>query len=154
MHIFKTEQLLPVTIEKAWDFFSTPANLVQITPPELDFKIKSELSEGDIYEGMTINYTVKPLLGIPVKWKTVLSKIIKYKTFTDTQIEGPYETWEHTHSFLTTKEGIIMIDLVKYKLPLGFLGSLINSLLVRNKIEEIFNFRMKVLKQLFKNDFN
>ena len=36
----KREQWLPIPVEEAWAFFSTPRNLDRITPPELGFKIQ------------------------------------------------------------------------------------------------------------------
>ena len=149
MHLFKTQQFLPITIEEAWNFFSTPKNLAKITPPEMDFKIISPLPEGDIYNGMKINYSVKPLMGIPVKWVTMLKDITVGHRFTDIQIKGPYEIWEHTHIFTPVKNGVHMEDIVKYKVPFGFIGRILNSLFIKNKITTIFNYRKNILEKLF-----
>ena len=67
MHKYRTEQFLPISIGEAWEFFSSPKNLALITPPELDFKIHSEVQEIGIFEGQQIDYTVKPLFC--TKWK-------------------------------------------------------------------------------------
>ena len=75
MHQFKAEQFLPIDKSKAWDFFSSPKNLSLITPPEMDFKILSKLNGEEIFEGMKIDYTVKPLLGIAVRWQTEICKV-------------------------------------------------------------------------------
>ena len=69
-YYYKAEQFLPTDIQTAWDFFSSAKNLAVITPPELDFKILTDLGDKGIYEGMIIDYTVKPVLGIPLHWKT------------------------------------------------------------------------------------
>ena len=41
MKIFKiqTKQKLPISIDKAWDFLSSPKNLSKITPKEMNFNI-------------------------------------------------------------------------------------------------------------------
>lgn len=70
MHHYKTEQFLPIELSKAWQFFSTPKNLSRITPPEMDFKIQTQLHDDEVYEGMIIDYTVRPLFGIPMHWRT------------------------------------------------------------------------------------
>ncbi|RYG39873.1 MAG: hypothetical protein EOO01_28640, partial [Chitinophagaceae bacterium] len=91
-YTFSTEQLLRTDIETAWNFFSTPKNLAVITPPELDFRILTALDEADITEGMIIDYTVKPLFGVPVRWKTEICDVEKPFYFSDRQLRGPYHT--------------------------------------------------------------
>ncbi len=144
-----SEQELPISIDEAWNFFSSPRNLAKITPPDLGFVILSDLDERPIYSGMRIEYLVKPLLGIPLKWVTEIDKVNAPFVFTDKQLKGPYALWEHTHFFTEIAGGVRMRDEVKYSLPLGRLGILAHSLLVRRKLKAIFNFRERVLKQLF-----
>lgn len=150
-YYYRTEQFLPVDLDTAWDFFSSAKNLALITPPELDFKILTDLNGQEIYEGMLIDYTVKPLLGIPLRWQTEICKVEKPYLFTDRQLKGPYKMWEHTHSYEKVDNGILMKDEVKYQLPLGFLGDIANSIIVRKKVEDIFAFRKQVLETMFKN---
>jgi ligand-binding SRPBCC domain-containing protein len=42
-----------------------------------------------------------------------------------------------------------MIDEVNYKLPFGFLGSVAHRLFVRKKLKSIFEYREKVLIEMF-----
>jgi len=149
MHQFKAEQFLPIDKSKAWDFFSSPKNLSLITPPEMDFKILSKLNGEEIFEGMKIDYTVKPLLGIAVRWQTEICKVQNQNYFTDRQAKGPYKIWEHTHTFSEVDGGVLMHDIVNYKLPFGFLGRTLNSILIKGKIDSIFVYRKKVLATLF-----
>ena len=156
MHTYSAKQFLPISIDEAWDFFSSPKNLAVITPPEMDFKILSQIPENGIFEGQQIDYTVKPILGIPLKWKTEIGKTSKHHFFTDKQLKGPYNVWEHTHTFEIQNNGVMMTDKILYQLPLGFIGKIMNKLFVRNKIESIFEYRRKTLNNLFvqnrKND--
>lgn len=149
MHRFKTEQFLPIDKKKAWDFFSSPKNLSLITPPEMDFKILTQLNRENIYEGMKIDYTVKPLFGIPVHWQTEICKLSHQNYFTDRQTKGPYKIWEHTHTFIEQSNGVLMTDVVNYEIPLGFLGNFANLILIRRKIESIFDYRKMILEKLF-----
>lgn len=149
---FSAEQRLDITIQEAWDFFSSPKNLSKITPPDLDFKIISDVDKVSIFNGMEITYTVKPIAGIPLKWKTMINNVIRYHQFTDIQINGPYALWEHTHTFVETKKGLLMTDTIKYQLPFGILGRLAHYLFVRKKIEDIFTYRKLVLIKLFDKD--
>ncbi len=154
VYYYDAEQFLPIEIYKAWGFFSDARNLSVITPPEMDFKILNDLDGGEVYEGMLIDYTVKPLFGIPVSWQTEICEVRKPKMFADRQLKGPYKIWEHTHTFLKKDNGVLMKDHVKYELPFGIIGRVTHSLIVKKKIEQIFLYRKKVLTQLFINHGN
>jgi len=150
MYRLYREQQLNCTIETAWEFFSSPHNLSQITPQSMNFVVLSESSEA-ISEGMEIDYTVSPVLGIPMKWKTVISQVEDYKSFTDFQKEGPYKHWNHFHEFIPNDHGVLMKDTVDYELPMGFLGKMAHQLFVKEKLKNIFDFRYRVLHQRFNN---
>lgn len=145
----KTEQFLPVSINKAWEFFSSPKNLSVITPPSLDFVVLTDLADDEIYPGMIIDYTVRPLFGISVKWKTEITNVDKPHSFTDRQIKGPYAFWEHKHYFIEKDDergkGVVVMDHVRYQLPFGIIGGIAHTLIVRKKLQEIFDFRRKTL---------
>ena len=148
-YYYKAEQFLSTDIQTAWDFFSSAKNLAVITPPELDFRILTNLEDKEIYEGMIIDYTVKPLFGIPLHWKTEIQKINKPAMFVDNQVKGPYKLWEHIHTFMEKDNGVLMHDIVKYQIPFGFLGTLAHFLIIRKKIEHIFSFRKEILEKFF-----
>ncbi|MGN6195636.1 MAG: SRPBCC family protein [Ginsengibacter sp.] len=154
IYYYRTFQFLPTDINTAWDFFSSAKNLARITPPELDFKILTDLGEKDIYRGMLIDYTLKPLFGIRLHWQTEIWKLKKPRMFIDRQLKGPYKIWEHTHEFIQKEKGIIMKDAVKYQLPFGIIGKMAHSLIVRKKIEHIFNYRKEILSKIFTQDGN
>ncbi|MFZ1704045.1 MAG: SRPBCC family protein [Saprospiraceae bacterium] len=148
MYQYKTEQWLPISIEEAWRFFSSPQNLSTITPPEMEFKILSN-PESKIYEGMRIDYRVRPILGIPMYWQTEISHVQNEKHFVDKQLKGPYKKWEHTHTFTEKNGGVLVEDEIRYALPFSFIGRITHELFVRKKIENIFNFRKNILTQIF-----
>jgi ligand-binding SRPBCC domain-containing protein len=154
MHQYTAQQLLPMSLEEAWDFFSSPKNLSKITPPEMKFKILNQNLPQDVHEGMLIDYSVRPLWNIPMRWQTKIEKVEKLKSFTDSQLKGPYKVWQHTHTFTAVANGVLMNDVVLYKLPFGFIGRLVHSLIVKNKVAEIFEFRTQTLKQLFAKNKN
>lgn len=145
---YNTEQLLPVAIDEAWNFFSSPKNLAIITPANLDFRILTKLDDAEINTGMIINYTLRPLFGIPVRWQTEICEVNKPYSFTDRQVIGPYKTWIHRHQFIEKENGVLMKDDVTYELPLGPVGYL-GYLLVRKRVEKIFAYRKQMLERIF-----
>ncbi len=142
-------QVLPVSIEQAWDFFSSPANLAVITPPDMRFTVLTNVEQGSIYNGMRIDYKVSPLWHIPMHWRTVITGVEAPHLFTDMQERGPYRLWEHTHTFTQVEGGVLMTDHVRYALPLGVLGVMAHGTLVRPRLEHIFDYRYQQLTALF-----
>ncbi len=148
MYQLKRIQKLPISIEKAWDFFSSPKNLATITPDELGFEIKSELPD-KMYPGMFIQYTVKPLLGIPMTWVTEITQVNEPHFFIDEQRVGPYAIWHHQHFFKEIPGGVEMTDIVDYKLPLAPFGNFMQPLLIKGKLNGIFEYRNEKMIELF-----
>lgn len=144
------KQFLPIDINTAWDFFSSPRNLAKITPEHMGFIITSEFNDEKMYPGMLITYKVSPLLGIKMDWCTEITHVQDYKYFVDEQRFGPYSMWHHQHHFKTVEGGVEMTDIINYAIPLGIVGKLMNSLMISNEIEKIFSYREKKVLTLFK----
>lgn len=149
VYSFKTVQQIPVSLDEAWAFFSDPANLSTITPDEMSFKTISKYHGDIMYPGQLIEYTVSPVLGIPLYWMTEITHVEQKKYFVDEQRYGPYCLWHHQHHFKAVAGGVEMTDIVHYKLPLWFLGDIANSLFVKNKLKSIFDYRFKKVIELY-----
>lgn len=143
------EQQVNCDLDTAWEFFSNPGNLAKITPDDMGFTVLSDNNNEPIFEGMIIDYTVSPILKIPLKWRTKITQVDWNKSFTDFQEKGPYEYWHHFHQFIPNEKGVLIKDTVDYELPMGFLGDFAHRLFVKKKLEEIFNFRRLVLDEKF-----
>jgi ligand-binding SRPBCC domain-containing protein len=146
---FIKNQLVPATIDEVWDFISSPENLNEITPDYMGFDIASEDLPDKMYPGMIISYKVRPLLGIPMTWVTEITHVVEKKYFVDEQRIGPYALWHHQHFIVPHENGVMMRDIVSYKPPLGFLGSIANMLFIRRQLEGIFAYREKALKKRY-----
>ena len=106
MPIYKLErsQMVPMPLADCWRFFSNPRNLEKITPPSLNFRVKTDLP-ATIYPGLMIEYKVSPLFGIPVSWLTEIVHVDKPHHFVDEQRVGPYRLWHHEHFFRDLARG-------------------------------------------------
>jgi ligand-binding SRPBCC domain-containing protein len=149
VYSLKTVQTIPVTLNEAWNFFSKPDNLKDITPPAMGFVIKSKHHGEKMYAGQIIEYTVKPLLGIPLYWMTEITHVAEGSYFVDEQRFGPYSLWHHQHHFKEVPGGIEMTDIVHYKVPYRFLGDIANTFLVKQQLKKIFDFRYKMVQDKF-----
>lgn len=141
-------QTLPISLDEAWDFFSNPKNLNEITPPSMKF-ITLSGDERKMFPGQIIEYTVTPFMGIKMKWVTEITHVIPKDYFVDEQRFGPYALWHHKHFFKEVTGGVEIEDIVHYKLPMGILGQMVQPFIVRPKLEEIFEYRKERLIELF-----
>ena len=142
-------QKIPLSLEDAWSYFSSPKNLQEITPDDLKFRILTDILEDKMYSGQIINYIVTPLLNIPMRWTTEIKHVEEGVYFVDEQRFGPYALWHHKHFFKAVDGGVELMDIVDYALPLGPLGRFAHWLFVRRQLESIFSYRFQKLEQMF-----
>ena len=148
IYTLHTKQNLPISVAQAWDFLSDPRNLKTITPPYMGFEILSG-ADREMYPGQIIQYIVTPVLNIPTKWVTEITHVVDQKFFVDEQRFGPYALWHHKHFIKEIPGGVEMEDIVDYKVPFGILGQLVHPIIVKPKLQEIFDFRRKKLIDMF-----
>ena len=149
VYSLKAVQRLPVSLDDAWNFFSDSANLANITPSTLGFKIIGNHHDQAMYAGQIIEYIVKPLFGFPLYWMTEITHVDPKKYFIDEQRYGPYSLWHHQHHFKEIENGVLMTDIVHYKIPFWFIGDVANGLFVRKQLQTIFQFRYNAAGKKF-----
>jgi ligand-binding SRPBCC domain-containing protein len=149
VYSLKAVQSIPVSIDTAWDFFSSPKNLKEITPDNLGFTILSKHHGSTMYAGQIIEYKVSPVLGIPIYWMTEITHVVDKVYFVDEQRFGPYVMWHHQHHFKAINGGVEMTDIVHYRLPMFFLGDIAQNLFVKKQLAQIFDYRNKKVQALF-----
>jgi len=147
------KQFLPISLEEAWAFFSSPKNLAKITPKHMGFDIKYISNNGSpTYPGQLIRYKISPLPGIKMTWLTEITHVQVPNYFVDEQRFGPYALWHHQHRFTEVDGGVEMVDEVNYAIPLGILGRIANAVFVKHELDRIFDYRYEALEKLFKTE--
>jgi len=148
IYTLHAKQNLPISKKEAWDFLSKPENLKVITPPYMGFHILSG-ADRPMYAGQIIQYIVTPVLKLKTKWVTEITHVVEGEYFVDEQRFGPYALWHHKHFIKEVEGGVEMEDIIDYKVPFGILGRWVHPILVKPKLQEIFEFRRKKLIELF-----
>lgn len=146
--LIKTQKL-PASVTEIWDFISSPGNLKKITPEHMGFLVTSNNGDEKMYPGMIITYKVSPLLGIKLNWMTEITHVKELEYFVDEQRIGPYTMWHHQHKIESIEGGVLMTDIITYEPPLGVLGVLANSLFIKTRLDEIFDYRKIILENKF-----
>jgi ligand-binding SRPBCC domain-containing protein len=140
------EQIIPLPLAQVFDFFQRPENLSRLTPPWLGFKIVTP-PPLVMAKGLEIDYRIR-LLGVPVSWRSRITRYEPPTCFVDEQISGPYQLWRHTHQFVEEGNKTRVIDQVEYALYGGPFGRWMHALYVRRSLENIFNYRAQALRPL------
>ncbi|WP_459209164.1 SRPBCC family protein [Aquimarina rhabdastrellae] len=148
IYTLKASQKLPITIEHAWEFLSNPANLKTITPDFMGFEILSG-ADRKMYPGQIIQYLVAPIPGVKTKWVTEITHVKTPEYFVDEQRFGPYALWHHKHFLKEIEGGVLMEDIIDYKLPMGYISQLVHPIIVKPKLKKIFDYRREKLIELF-----
>lgn len=148
VHVLEKTSVIPIGIGEAWEFFSSPANLDRLTPPEMAFRILHIPSE-KMYEGEIIVYKIRVAPGIWMRWTTEIKAVEEGRSFVDEQRSGPYRFWHHRHTFEEVEGGTKVTDLVHYSLGMWWAGDVAHALFVRKKLERIFGYREKVMGEIF-----
>ena len=142
----KCDMHAPVPLAEVFKFFENPRNLARITPPELSFSVTTP-GEIKMRKGAQIDYTIR-WLGLPMRWRTLITDYTPPFSFVDEQAKGPYTLWRHCHEFREVEGGTVISDCVHYELPLGPLGRIAHELMVGNQLRRIFSFRQRAIAKI------
>ncbi len=146
-YILEREQVIERSRAETFAFFGDAFNLERITPRFLGFRI---LTARPIHmiAGTLIEYRLS-LFGIGFRWKTLIERWTPEESFVDTQLDGPYALWQHTHTFeAIDAERTRVRDRVLYRLPYGIFGRIAHALFVRRALDKIFDHRAEVIARL------
>ncbi len=147
LYQFSSQQKLPISVDKAWEFLTDANNLKLLTPAELDMTVLYG-TERPMYPGQLIEYSLKPLPLYRTNWVTHITQMEEGKFFVDEQMYGPYATWHHKHFINEIPGGTLMEDVIHYRLPFGILGK-IGAPFVKKQLDKIFRFRESALTKHF-----
>jgi uncharacterized protein YbjT (DUF2867 family)/ligand-binding SRPBCC domain-containing protein len=142
----RSRLLVERPLDEVFAFFERPGNLSRITPPWMGMRIVS----GDLAmrEGLQLEYTITPFPFTRARWRSLIASYDPPRSFVDVQLRGPYARWEHRHTFRADGDRTVVEDEVTYELPFGWLGDLVEPLLVRPRLRAIFEHRAQAVARL------
>jgi len=149
-YVLRSSLWVPAPLEKVFPFFTDAHNLEDLTPPFLRFRVLTP-DPIDIREGALIDYRIG-LHGIPMRWRTLISRWEPPHAFVDEQLQGPYTRWHHTHTFEPKDGGTLLGDRVEM-IPKGWvLAPLVQKLFVARDVQRIFAYRLQRMTAHFGGD--
>ena len=144
------EQFIPGSPPLIWEFFATPRNLDELTPPSMRFETIGRIAPL-MYAGQMIEYRIGILPGITTRWLTEITHVREGEYFVDEQRAGPYKLWHHEHRFTPAADerGVHMTDRITYDPGWGWLGGVVDALWIRHQLTRIFDYRRARIAELF-----
>lgn len=146
-HTLRREQWIPLPLDEVFAFFADARNLEEITPPWLAFRILTP-EPIRMAAGTEIRYRLRWHV-VPLVWTTRIRRWEPPSRFVDVQWSGPYRLWHHTHRFESSEGGTRMIDVVRYRLPLGIAGRAMQAVMVERDLDQIFDYRARRIQRIF-----
>jgi len=161
MAVFERETRVAAPLDEVWAFHSRVEGLEALTPDWMHLRVESvEGPDGEpdpevLETGAEITTSVQPFgIGPRQGWT---SRIVERREsegaalFRDEMVEGPFETWVHTHSFYAEGEMTRVRDRVEYALPGGGVGAAVSPLTAVG-LEPMFRYRHRTTHEVLESE--
>jgi ligand-binding SRPBCC domain-containing protein len=135
-------------IEQVFHFHDDTRNLLKITPPNINVRIKAMGTPGLHYQ---VTLTVVMFRLLPMKWVVRITEYEPPFRMTDEQVSGPFTTWKQTRLLREVEGGTELTDVVEYEAPFGVLGRIANALVIKRQIADMFSYRQQATKRLLES---
>ena len=144
MPVIHLTTFITAPIERVFDL-SRSINLHQISTVDTNEKAVAGVLWGLINENETVTWQARHLF----KTRLFTSKITAMQRpdfFIDEMIRGDFKNFHHEHHFKTAQNGTIVIDMINFESPYGFLGKIANRFFLKTYIEKLLIKRNAVIK--------
>jgi ligand-binding SRPBCC domain-containing protein len=138
---------IDASADAVFDWHEAPGTFERLTPSWERVRVLRH--EGGIKDGARVSLLVGPA-PISIRWELEHRDYQRGRSFTDTQISGPFRSWKHVHRMIPDGPNTCTLeDTIQYELPLGVFGALCGGWFVRRKLRRLFAYRHAVTRQAF-----
>lgn len=145
MPSYQSSVILNCSLAGLREFLGRPANLPQVTDPELELRILAApeiVTSGEKIEFRIMAYGFK-------QRATNQYTIVTETEITEEQLEGPLRSWVHRQVFCTLEDGRTQLtDSVDFEPPGGMLGFMLTEARIRESLAEGMQARYEALTDL------
>jgi len=149
MPVYQRSFTVKAALREVAGFHDDPVSLIAITPPPVRVTIERFDRPVSVGSRVIFRLSVRP---IGVRWDGTIAEYVEQSYFRDVQNKGPFGAWSHTHSFAAEVDGTRINDRVEYEPPLGFIGKLIDPILVKPSLAYLFKYRAKKTRELLEKN--
>jgi ligand-binding SRPBCC domain-containing protein len=163
MYQFQSEQWVPASVDRVFQFFANPENLPGITPAAQDLRIEEShlvapprhplgarvKGIAGIGSEITSSFRVGRVMPRRTRWLTRIVDFEWNRYFLETQVSGPMEFWTHRHGFQTSErdgvDGTLIRDEIEYDFRgLGMVGE---AAFIHRNLARTFEYRKQAVEK-------
>lgn len=136
----------PCAAGEAYEWHLRPGALRRLLPPWDSARVVSGSGPEERLEKGARTVLRVGVGPIGLHWTAEIADEQPQKTFfVDRQVSGPFKSWIHRHEISSKgRTESVLVDRIRYQLPLGQLGQLAGGPMVRGKLERMFAWRHRV----------
>lgn len=144
MHSIHLTTFIAAPVERVFDL-SRSIGLHKISAINTDEKAVAGITAGLINENETVTWQARHLFKTR-RFTSRISSMQKPHYFTDEMVSGDFKSFRHEHHFKVADNGSIIIDILNFEAPYGFIGRIFSSLYLKNYLEKFLIHRNAVIK--------
>jgi uncharacterized protein (TIGR01777 family) len=134
----------PGTPAEIFDWFARPGAFTRLLAPWERTKLIERI--GNLEPGSRTVFDVGTLWPLRHRWIAEHVQLEPPHLFVDVQRHGPFTSWVHTHRITADgPDSTRLEDQIEYVLPFGALGHLLGNRLVSSRLQQVFNFRHRLV---------
>lgn len=142
----QVETFIAAPIDQVFDL-SRSIDLHLESTAKTNEKAIAGVTSGLINLGETVTWRAKHF-GI---YQNFTSKITAYNrpiSFTDKMQQGAFKSFKHVHIFKLERRGTFMIDEIQFEAPFGWLGRIVEKLILRSYLTRFIIERNELIKSV------
>jgi len=117
------------------------------TTAQTNEKAVAGVTDGKIGVGQTVTFEGTHF-GMRQRLTVKVTEFERPRLFVDEMIEGRFRLFKHIHAFESHADGTLMRDTLIWTSPLGFLGRIVDKLLLESHLRALVTKRNTKLKEI------
>ena len=136
---FERQLNLPGISTEAFAWHERLGAINRLIPPWENIDV---VKTGDGVRNGSIVELAQRLGPFKLKWVMKHHGYTEGRLFRDSQVSGPFATWEHLHEFIQKNDGNnVLTDKIQYEIPGGRIGEFFGGKFINNKLQSMFAYR-------------
>jgi ligand-binding SRPBCC domain-containing protein len=128
-----------------YDFLVQPANILLVTPPDLQAK----LVEGPERVEMGSRITIEGRrLGMRQVLSVVVVALEPDRLLADEQVQGPFRKYRHERRLEQTATGTLLVERIEFEPPRGMLGLLLTAARIHEYFSDMYEYRIAAMRRI------
>jgi uncharacterized protein (TIGR01777 family) len=138
MDVFDWQSEMPVPADELSAWHVRPGSFERLRPPWQTVRVLERSGGLEAGGWLVMSVDIGPIRR---RWTAEIRTYEPGRRLVDVQVDGPFASWEHTHTFVPSGAFSVLKDHVDYQLPLGRTGDLVAGAPIEHALRRLFRFR-------------